>query len=138
VEELKKALADGTIDAIATDHAPHHEKEKGVDFYKAANGISGIETAFSVCFTELVIGKLLSLRQLVQKMSYNPAKLLKLDAGVISEGKPADIVLADLNQKIIINKSDMVSQGKNTPFHNRSYMGKVRYTIAAGKTVYKG
>lgn len=135
-DALKKALADGTIDVIATDHAPHHADDKGADFYTAANGISGIETAFSVCYTELVKRNVLSLKQLVEKMSYNPARLLKLDRGTIKEGKAADIVLADLNSTRTINRAGMISKGKNTPFHGRSYTGEIKVTIANGKIVY--
>ncbi|OGO78370.1 MAG: hypothetical protein A2Y23_08265 [Clostridiales bacterium GWB2_37_7] len=136
VEAMKEAVKDGTIDAIATDHAPHHETEKGTDFIKAANGISGIETAFAVCYTELVNSGILTLKELVVKMSYNPSRILGIDKGMIAVGKTADLVLIDLKKDIIIDKNTMVSKGKNTPFHGRSYKGEVVYTIVEGKIVY--
>ena len=136
VEKMKQALRDNTIDLIATDHAPHHIDDKGNDFYSAANGISGIETAFAVCYTELVMGGYLTIKQLINKMSYNPSTLLGLDRGRIKIGKKADITIVDLNKKNVVNKEDFLSLGKNTPFHGRSYYGEVQYTIVNGKIVY--
>lgn len=136
VAAVKAGLKDGTIDAIATDHAPHHETEKGRDFYSAANGISGIESAFAVCYTELVEQGVLSIEELVSKMSYNPARILGVDAGLIAEGKAADLTIVDLNKSITIDKNTFLSKGKNTPFHGRSYKGEVLYTIVNGKIVY--
>ena len=137
VHEIKQGLRDGTIDAIATDHAPHHETEKTKDFYKAANGISGIETSFSVCYTELVETGILSLKELVAKMSYNPSMILGIKSGKIAVGEIADIVLVDLNKTNKIDKDTFFSKGKNTPFHGRSYKGEVVYTILNSKIVYK-
>lgn len=137
VEAVKAGLQDGTIDAIATDHAPHHESEKGKDFYAAANGISGIESAFAVCYTELVEGGVLSLKELVAKMSSNPAEILNIDAGCITVGKAADLTIVDLNKAIQIDKNTFLSKGKNTPFHGRSYRGEIQYTIVNGKIVYQ-
>lgn len=134
---LKKALADGTIDVIATDHAPHHQEDKGTDFYSAANGISGIETAFSVCYSELVEGGWLSLQQLAAKMSLNPAMLLRLDRGVIQVGAAADLTIVDLNKRVTIDKHKFISKGHNTPFHNRTYTGQVMVTLVSGKIVYE-
>ncbi|MGE5632884.1 MAG: dihydroorotase [Caulobacteraceae bacterium] len=134
---LKKALADGTVDAIATDHAPHHEDEKGSDFYSAAFGISGIETAFSVCFTELVQKGYITLKELTRKMSYNPAKILGIGKGEIKPGAPADLAIVDTGRIITVDRDKMVSKGKNTPFHGRTYTGDVIYTIADGKVVYE-
>ena len=91
---LIHALQDGTLDAIATDHAPHTEEDKA-DFYKAPNGSIGMETSLSVCYTALVKPGYLTLPALVKKMSLNPARLLKLPAGVLKEGAPADFVLFD-------------------------------------------
>ena len=132
-----QGLRDGTIDAIATDHAPHHETEKTKDFYKAANGISGIETSFSVCYTELVETGILSLKELVAKMSYNPSMILGIKSGKIAVGEIADIVLVDLNKTNKIDKDTFFSKGKNTPFHGRSYKGEVVYTILKGEIVFK-
>jgi len=137
VEALKEALRDGTIDVIATDHAPHHASEKGEDFYKAAFGISGIETAFPVCYTELVEAGILTLAELAGKMASKPAKLLKLDTGEIKPGSAADLVIVDLNRSITVDKEKMISKGKNTPFHGRRYKGDIVCTIAGGRVVYE-
>lgn len=136
IEAIKEAIKDGTIDVIATDHAPHHESEKGQDFFKAANGISGIETAFSVCYTELVASGILTLKELIAMMSYNPSQILGIDKGMISVGKAADFILVDLNKTVTVDKNSFVSKGKNTPFHGRSYKGEVEYTIVEGKIIY--
>lgn len=136
VQAIKQAVKDGTIDAIATDHAPHHETEKTKDFYKAANGISGIETSFSVCYTELVETGILSLKELVSKMSYNPSKLLGINKGKLAVGEIADIIIVDLNKTNKIDKNTFFSKGKNTPFHGRSYKGEVVYTIVKGEIIF--
>ena len=136
VAAMKQALKDGTIDVIATDHAPHHETEKGEDFYKAANGISGIETAFSVCYTELVEAGVMSLKELTAKMCYNPSKILGLPGGRVCVSAPADLVMVDVNKVVTVDKNKFLSKGKNTPFHGRSYKGEVIYTIMEGKLVY--
>ncbi len=137
VKALKEALQDGTIDVIATDHAPHHVSEKREDFYKAAFGISGIETAFPVCYTELVETGFLTLEQLAGKMAGRPAKLLKLPTGEIKQGMAADLVIVDINRSITVDKEKMVSQGRNTPFHGRTYKGDIVCTIAGGRVVYE-
>lgn len=136
IKELKEALADGTIDVIATDHAPHSLNDKSNDYYKSAFGISGIESAFSVCYTELVKAGFITLRDLVNKMSYTPAKLLGINRGRIIEGAVADLTLVDENSNITIDKNNYLSLGKNTPFHGKNYTGKVVYTIKDGKIVF--
>lgn len=133
---IKQALKDGTIDAIATDHAPHHETEKTNDFYKAANGISGIETSFSVCYTELVESGILSLKELAVKMSYNPSQILGINKGKLAVGEIADLVIVDLNKTSKIDKNTFISKGKNTPFHGRSYRGEVVCTIVKGEIIF--
>ena len=133
VHAIKQGLSDGTIDAIATDHAPHHETEKGNDFSKAANGISGIETSFAVCYTELVEAGILSFKELVAKMSYNPCMILGINKGKIAVGETADVVIVDLSKINKIDKATFLSKGKNTPFHGRSYKGEVVYTIVKGE-----
>ncbi|MDD4504719.1 MAG: dihydroorotase [Clostridiaceae bacterium] len=137
VNAIKEALRDGTIDAIATDHAPHHKDEKSEDFYSSAFGISGIETAFSVCYTELVESEILTLKDLVTKMSSNPARILKLESGVIRTGKAADLVIVDTARRITVNKESLLSKGKNTPFHGRNYTGDIVYTIVNGNVAYE-
>lgn len=138
VEALREALADGSISVISTDHAPHTRADKSGSMRTAAFGITGLETSFSLIYTELVEKGVISLLQLVEKMSYNPACILSLPCGVIKEGHPADLVLIDPNAEYVIDKDDFVSKGKNTPFHGRKVKGRVVRTICGGKTVYKG
>ncbi|MDD3173021.1 MAG: dihydroorotase [Herbinix sp.] len=137
VKALKEALRDGVVDVISTDHAPHGEEEKSKSFAEAPFGIVGSETAFALTLTELVKTKILTPRQLVEKMSANPAKILNSDRGCIGEGRIADLVIADPNAEYIIDKNNFYSKGKNTPFHGRKVNGRVEYTFAAGKLVYE-
>jgi len=134
---LQHGLRDGIINIIATDHAPHNEKDKKGDFYKAANGISGIEIAFSVCFTYLVRTGILTLKELFKLMSLNPSNVLKLNKGRIFVGGIADLTVIDLYKKFKVSKDDFISKGKNTPFHSKSLWGEVIMTILSGKTVFK-
>ena len=136
-EAIVMGLVDGTIDAIATDHAPHREEDKIGDFYQAAFGISGIETAFSVCYTELVKKGFMKLEELVDKLSTAPARILGLKNNALAVGNAADIVLADLDKKVVINKQELVSKGKNTPFHGRCYQGEVCCTLVGGEIKYR-
>lgn len=129
-------LVDGTIDVIATDHAPHSFEEKQEDMTLAPNGISGLETAFSLCYTKLVGGGYLTLKQLSEKMTTNPAKILNIAAGEIKEGGLADLTLVDLNCKYAIDSSKFKSKGKNTPFNKFKVEGKVKYTIVEGQTKF--
>lgn len=135
IEEIKEALKDGTIDIIATDHAPHHENDKNLPYEKAAFGIVGLETAVALTITELVDTGILTPLQMVEKMSTNPAKLIGLDKGMIKEGKIADITIIDPQRSYEIDVNSFVSKGKNSPFHGKRVRGKVIYTIVAGKIV---
>lgn len=132
VEAIKEGLHDGTIDCIVTDHAPHHRDEKCGEYNLAAFGISGIETSFSLSYTALVRGGILTLSQLAQRMSGAPARILGLEGGTLQEGEVADIMLADLNEKYVIEPKDFVSKGKNTPFEGMEVYGRVKYTIVDG------
>jgi len=136
VKTLKAALKKGIIDVIATDHAPHHSSEKAQSFKSAPFGIVGSETALALSYTELVKGKVLTLSQLVEKMSTNPAKIIGIDKGNLAVGKVADIVVFDINEQYEINSDTFKSMGKNTPFNGRKVYGKVLYTIVNGKVVY--
>ncbi|HOM43712.1 MAG TPA: amidohydrolase family protein, partial [Bacillota bacterium] len=107
------------------------------DFYSSAFGISGLETAFSVCYTELVESGILTLKELSERMSRNPAKLLKLDSGIIKTGIAADLVLVDTAREITVNRDDFLSKGKNTPFHGKTYKGDIVYTIVDGNVAYE-
>lgn len=130
-----EALGDGTIDCIATDHAPHHIDDKNCEFEKAANGIIGLETSFALSNTELVEKGVLTPSGLVEKMSFNPAKVLGINKGCLSVGAAGDIVIANPDCEYTIDVSKMVSKAKNTPFGGRKVKGKVLYTIAAGDIV---
>lgn len=137
VAAIKEGLKDGTLDCIVTDHAPHHADEKNVEYDLAAFGISGIETSFSLSYTELVKGGVLTLGQLAERMSAAPARILSLEGGALRAGAVADIMLADLNEKYVIDSKRFVSKGKNTPFNGREVYGKVKYTIVDGDVKFR-
>ena len=136
-QEIIKGLKDGTIDAIITDHAPHSEDEKNRDLSKAPNGIIGFETALSAIITNLVDKGLLTEFDMVRLTSYTPAKLLKIDRGILQEGKIADLTIFNPNEEFIYSKDMIVSKSKNTPFIGKKLKGKVKYTICNGYIVYK-
>jgi dihydroorotase len=132
VEFLINAIKNGWIDAIGTDHAPHTKEDK----LNGAPGISGIETAFSVCYTKLVVENNIGLNKLSELMSKNPSQILGFNKGQISIGYDGDLVLVDLNKKYKINTAQFVSKGKNTPFDGMEFYGEVQMTIKGGKIVY--
>ena len=137
VDALIEGLKEGYIQVISTDHAPHTFKDKTGSMRNAAFGIVGIETSFALSYTALVDTGILTLTQLVKKMSYNPAQILDLPCGNLQEGHPADVVIADIKHPYKIHKADFVSKGKNTPFEGKEVKGKILYTICDGKIVYK-
>lgn len=132
VNAIIEGIKDGTVDCIGTDHAPHTEEDKA----KGSPGMVGIETAFSICYTELVKKNGISINKLSELMSRNPAKILGMNKGSITIGKDGDLVLVDLNKEIVIDKEKFASKGKNTPFHGRKYFGEVIMTIKGGKLIY--
>ncbi len=137
VEALRQGLKDGTMDVISTDHAPHMMSEKDKPMEKSAFGIVGLETSACLTYTELVEKGVLTMMQMAEKMSYNPAKILGLeDRGSISEGKTADIVVFDPRPEYCIDVNTFYSKGKNTPFHGWPVKGEVRCTLVDGKIVY--
>ncbi|MBR4278021.1 MAG: amidohydrolase family protein, partial [Lachnospiraceae bacterium] len=136
-EAVAEGLADGTIDMIATDHAPHTAEEKARELTKAPSGIIGLETALPLAVMNLLNTGKMRLRSLMASMSTNPARIYKLDAGYLAEGGPADIVILDLNEKYAYKKEDIASKACNTPFIGWEMTGKVLYTICGGKVVYK-
>ena len=137
VAAIREGLRDGTLDCIVTDHAPHHKDEKNVEYNLAAFGISGIETSFSLSYTYLVKAGVLTLEQLADRMSTAPARILGLEGGALAEGAVADIMLADLNAKYVIDSKEFVSKGKNTPFNGTEVYGKVCCTIVDGDVKYR-
>lgn len=136
-EEIIKGLQDGTIDCIVTDHAPHTQEEKNQELSKAPNGIIGFETALAATITNLVKPGKLTLLDVCRLMSYNPAKLLKIERGEIKEGKIADLTIFDKDCEYTYKIEDIVSKSKNTPFIGEKLTGKVKYTIVSGKVVYQ-
>lgn len=134
---LIEGLADGTMEAISTDHAPHHADEKAKGIAKAPFGIVGSETALALAMTELVCKGKLTPYQLVERMSWGPAKRLGIDKGSLKDGKMADITIIDPKAQYRIDASKFVSKGKNTPFDGYPVTGRVVTTIAAGKVVYQ-
>ena len=136
LEALIQGLADGTFDAISTDHAPHHADEKAKGMASAPFGIVGSETAVELTMTELVHKGVITPYQMAEKMSYNPAKILGIDKGSLDIGKIADITIINPDMEHTITASEFVSKGKNTPFEGYKAKGVVVRTIVDGKTVY--
>ena len=134
---LIEGLADGTLDMIATDHAPHTAEDKAGDFKSAAIGIVGSETAFSLLYTSFVRSGKFTLNQLLNWMSTNPANAFGLNAGTIGIGQPADLTLVDLDTPFTIDANTWYSKGKNSPFIGRQVFGKVITTIADGEIAYE-
>jgi dihydroorotase len=138
VEAIKIGLKDGTIDCIATDHAPHSIEEKEVEFDAAPFGMVGLETALGLVVTELINKKVLSWTQAIAKLSTNPARILNLKAGKIKKNFPADITIIDPKASWIVDLAKFQSKSKNSPFGGRKLLGKVFCTIVDGKVVYEG
>ena len=136
VEAIIEGLLDGTLDAIATDHAPHTPEEKA-DFEKAPNGSIGMETSLAVGITSLVKTGIMSFSDLVEKMSLNPAKILGIEAGDLSVGSAADIALVDIDKVWTVDVDKLHGKSKNTPFKGRTLCGKVVKTILDGKVVFE-
>lgn len=136
VEAVIEALIDGTIDSIATDHAPHHIDEKEVEFEKASNGIIGLETSLALGVTYLVKTGRLSMTELIKKMSTVPAEIIGCGRGSLGKGCPADIVIFDPNKEFTLDASKLASKSKNTPYDGYNLFGEVEMTITGGKVVY--
>lgn len=135
VEAMLQALADGVIDVIATDHAPHSLHEKMVEFDAAPNGIIGLETALALSLTHLYHSKILSLAQLIEKLSVNPRKVLQLAQPTIAAGEQANLSIFAPDEEWIVQPSIFKTKSKNTPFQGVQLKGKPRYTINAGQLV---
>jgi dihydroorotase len=136
VDAVIEGLADGTIDAIATDHAPHHRDEKDVEFDLAAFGISGLETALSLTLGLVDSGRL-SLLEAIRKWTTAPAAITGIPGGSLEEGSPADLALVDLEREWTVDPDQFVSKGKNTPFAGMTLKGEVVAMFVGGKLVYE-
>ena len=135
-QALIQGLGDGTIEIIASDHAPHCSYEKEVEFDYAPFGIIGLETELALSL-ELVHQKLLSLPQLIEKLTMNPARLLRLQKGTLSIGADADVTIIDLEHEWTYDVGESVSKSRNSPFHGRSFQGKAAITVVGGEIVWR-
>lgn len=137
VDAIIEGLKDGTIDIIATDHAPHHIDEKNVEFASAANGMVGFETALPLAITYLYKTGVLTLEQIVEKMCVNPSKILGLNKGSLEVGKAADITIIDVDEDVIVDTAKFKSKSKNSPFNGYKLKGAIYYTIVNGKFIVR-
>lgn len=137
MEALIEGLRNGTMDVISTDHAPHSAEEKSKSIAKAPFGITGLETSLCLTYTELVDKGILTPMQMVEKMSYNPARIIGIDRGTLIPGAVADITVMNPNTEFVIDRNDFVSKGHNTPFDGRKVKGKVVLTMVAGNIVFE-
>jgi dihydroorotase len=137
VATLQEAVRDGTIDVIATDHAPHHYDEKEREFADAPNGIVGLETALGVVSTTLVAGGILDWGTLIDRMSCAPARLFGLPGGSLRTGSVADVTVFDPARRWIVDPSTFLSKGRNTPYAGRELVGEARFTIVGGRLVHR-
>jgi dihydroorotase len=135
-EAMLAGLKDGSVDVIATDHAPHHYDEKKVEFDHAPFGITGLETAVSLCFDRLVHAGVLRLPRLIELLSMNPARILRVPGGSLADGAPADISILAPDLKVTVDASKMKSKSRNTPFDGWRLKGGVAATIVGGRAVY--
>lgn len=136
-QALLQGILDGTIDVIATDHAPHSAEEKSKGLAGSAMGVVGLETSFAVLYTKLVKSGFITLEKLIELMSVNPRKIFDLPGGEIKEGEVADLALLDLDAKWCVNPDDFLSMGRATPFEGWQLQGKNVMTMCGGKTVYE-
>lgn len=137
VEAILEGLQDGTIDAIATDHAPHHANEKMYEFDKSPNGITGLETAVSLTLDRLVNRGVISLTRMVELLSCSPAKLFKLDRGMLAVGAVADVTIFDSEKQIKVEAAKSQSKSRNTPFDGWELKGAPVVTIVGGHIVWR-
>ena len=131
-----EGIRDGSVDVIATDHAPHHADEKHVEYDRAPFGIVGLETAVPIVFEHLVHAGVIGLPRLVELMSVNPARILNVAGGSLAEGQVADITILAPEQSVTIDRAALVSKSKNTPYHGWTFRGAAAATIVGGRLVY--
>jgi dihydroorotase len=135
-DAMLQGLADGSVDAIATDHAPHHYDEKQVEFDQAPFGITGLETAVSLCLDRLVHSGVITMARLVELLSVNPARILRVPGGSLAEGAPADLTILAPELPVTVTVERMRSKSRNTPFGGWQLRGGVAATLVGGRTVY--
>ena len=135
VNAIIEGLKDGTIDMIATDHAPHHEDEKNCEFDKAANGIIGFETAFNVAYKYLVKSGHLDIKDVIKLMSYNPHKFINKSGGEIKVGESADLVIASLDKSYVFKKENIKSKSKNTPYIDEEFLSEIENVFVNGTKI---
>jgi dihydroorotase len=135
-DAMLAGIADGSVDVIATDHAPHHYDEKNVEFDRAPFGIVGLETAVPLALDRLVHSGLIPLGRLVELMSVNPARILRIPGGSLAAGVPADVTILAPDLSVTIDRARLRSRSKNTPFHGWTLRGGVAATIVGGRVVY--
>lgn len=138
VEALLEGIADGTIEILASDHAPHCCYEKEVEFDFAPFGIVGLETELGLFLTELVHKKVISLPKMIAMLTVNPARLLGLDLGALAEGAPGDVTVIDPDLEWTVDRETFLSRGRNTPFHGWKLKGRAVATVVGGKIVWQG
>jgi len=137
VDSVKEGLRDGTIDVIATDHAPHAPSEKEVEFQTAPFGIVGLETALPLVVSHLVEPRVLSLPQALSLLTYRPADILKIDVGRLQADRPADIVVFDPAAEVVVDVDKFESRGRNCPFNGQHLRCRVHYTIVGGEVIMR-
>ena len=138
VDAMLKGISDGTIDCIATDHAPHTRLDKEVTFEEAANGVIGMECAVSLVWDRLVHREVVSLPRAVELLSLNPSKILKLDRGTLAEGAVADVTVVDPAKEVVVDASKFQSKSRNCPFDGWELKGAPVLTLVKGRAVWKG
>lgn len=136
VDAVREGVRDGTLDTIATDHAPHHYDEKEAAFADAPNGIVGLETALGVVLTRVVAEGLIDLSTMIERMSCHPARTFNLPGGTLANGSVADVTIFDLNEAWTVDPSVFASKSRNTPFAGWELTGRQRRTIVDGRTVW--
>jgi dihydroorotase len=136
-DAMLDGIADGTVDVIATDHAPHHADEKMAEFDRAPFGITGLETAVPLVFDRLVHAGRISVSRAIELLSANPARVFDLPGGSLAEGTPADVVVLDPDRRTTIDASRQKTRSRNTPFHGWELRGAVLLTVVGGRPVYR-
>jgi len=136
-DAMLAGIRDGSVDVVATDHAPHHYDEKQVEFDHAPFGITGLETAVSLCFDRLVHAGVIPLARMIELLSVNPARILRVPGGALADGAPADIAILAPDLEVTVSVAEMRSKSKNTPFDGWRLRGGVAATIVGGRIVYE-